>query len=228
MNEIQRLRVLVCHPEALLAVGLIAVLREDSQLLVRSSGADVATAVDLSVDVVVTDYRGGLRMAEEAPRFRRPPRILIVTSYDREHEVRVALEAGVHGYLLLSCPIRELPICVREIGSGNRYLSVAVAQRMADSLTRAALTGREATVLNLLARGECNKSIAHQLEIGVGTVKTHVKGIMTKLKASSRTKAVSVAIQRGLVDEPASSPQRSSHFQGVVLSSRPYAPVAHG
>jgi DNA-binding NarL/FixJ family response regulator len=70
---------------------------------------------------------------------------------------------------------------------------------MADSLTREALTAREAEVLDLLACGQCNKSIARQLDIAVGTVKAHVKAIMAKLDASSRTQAVSVAAQRGLV-----------------------------
>jgi DNA-binding NarL/FixJ family response regulator len=113
--------------------------------------------------------------------------------------VRGALEQGVHGYLPLDRGIDEFVHGVRTVARGSRYLAPSTAQCMADSLTREALTAREAEVLDLLACGECNKSIARQLDIAVGTVKAHVKAIMGKLDASSRTQAVSVAAQRGLV-----------------------------
>ncbi|RZA34551.1 MAG: response regulator transcription factor [Lysobacteraceae bacterium] len=81
----------------------------------------------------------------------------------------------------------------------QRYLSESMTRSVADSLTRESLTGRETDVLQLLAQGCCNKSIARKLGIGVGTVKTHVKGVMSKLDATARTHAVVVATQRGLI-----------------------------
>ena len=77
-----------------------------------------------------------------------------------------------------------------------------MAQKMADSLTRDALTARESDVLHLLALGHCNKSIARDLAITVGTVKGHLRAIFSKLQASSRTEAVGIAARRGLVDAP--------------------------
>jgi len=145
--------------------------------------------------------------------------VLVVTPHGREHEVRLALDSGVHGYLLLGCPVDELAAGVRMLGQGRRYLGMEVSQRMADSLTREALTARETEVLRLLARGLCNKSIAARLTIGVGTVKAHVRGIMGKLDASSRTQVVSIAAQRGLVDDEAIAARPMSPSHGALSLS---------
>jgi len=199
----QKLRVLVCHPEPLLAIGLAAALRQGSEFDVQTSDSQAPSGAGSCHDIIVTDYQGGLAMVKRKSSSKQPPRALVVTAHDREQEIRTALEAGVHGYLLLGCPLNELVVGARALGRGMRYVSSAAAQRMADSLTREALTTREADVLQLLARGHSNKSIARDLEIAVGTVKSHLRAIMNKLDTSSRTEAVSVAMQRGLVDEPA-------------------------
>ncbi len=210
-----RLNVLVIHAEPLLAVGLCAALRQQADFDVHADGPE--REPDHPVDVVVTDYATALRLAGQArgPQAERTlagARIMLVTTSDREHEVRLALERGVHGYLLLGCPIEELAAGVRTLGQGSRYLCMAVAQRMAESLTREALTAREAEVLRLVALGQCNKAIARELAIAVGTVKAHVKAIMGKLDASCRTQAASIASQRGLVDAaPGAEPSRPRH-----------------
>ena len=192
--SMQRVRVLVEHADPLVYAGLLTTLRREPEFDVRCA----SDAADGPAEVIVTDYAAGLRRAVES---RRGPRVLIVTPNDREHEIRIALESGVHGYLLLGRPVEELAEAVRTLGRGLRYLALEVSQRMADSLTREQLTGRETQVLRLLARGLCNKSIAQQLDIGLGTVKAHVRGILAKLEASSRTEVVSIAVQRGLIEE---------------------------
>jgi DNA-binding NarL/FixJ family response regulator len=206
MNPIDHepVRVLVMHAEPLIAVGLAAALQQCPGLTVQVHGGDGPCAE--GADVIVADYQDGIQLAAAASAKgsgRKAARVLVMTGQDREHDVRQALEAGVHGYLLLGCPIQELIAGVSALGRGSRYLCLAVAQRMAESLTREAMTPREADVLNLLVRGHCNKSIAKQLNIAVGTVKAHVKAIMGKLEASSRTQAASVAVQRGLIDDAA-------------------------
>lgn len=194
-------RVLVLHAEAIVGFGLSAALGGQPGFDVRLGAlpADAPSAAD--ADVVVCDYDTGLRLARAArqPGLQRRARLLVMTAQDREQAVRLALEGGVHGYLLQGCPVDEFVTGVRAVARGQRFLSLAVAQRMADSMSREALTGRESEVLDLLACGRCNKSIARELQIAVGTVKAHVKAIMAKLEASSRTQAVSVAAQRGLV-----------------------------
>lgn len=200
-NCVTRLNVLVRHAEPVLAAGLTSMLRQhrDFEVFAESHAPEDGIA---AIDIVVTDYVNGMALASEARQHRgsssMAPKVLVVTANDREHEVRLALESGVHGYVLLRSAVDELACGVRMLGNGLRFLSMEVSQRMADSLTREALTARETEVLQLLACGLCNKSIARQLLIGVGTVKAHVRGIMGKLEASSRTQAVSIAAQRGL------------------------------
>jgi two-component system NarL family response regulator len=128
-------------------------------------------------------------------------RILSLTSNEREADIRRAIESGVHGYLLAGGPLHELIDAVRTVGGGMRYMSMSVARRMADSLTRVALTSREAEVLALVATGQPNKVIARRLSISLGTVKSHVSAIMVKLGAASRTEAARIAAARGLVVE---------------------------
>lgn len=207
-----RLTVLVRHAEPLLAVGLAAALRQQPDLDVLLEPPCVDAGSPQTVDVIVTDYQRGLAHLAEArchalPRSVAGARVLVVAMTDREQEVRRALESGVYGFLVLGSPIDELTTGVRTVGHGGRYLSQAVVQRMAESLTREALTAREAEVLRLVARGACNKFIARELQIAVGTVKAHMKAIMSKLDASSRTQAASIATRRGLVDLPAVLPQ---------------------
>jgi two-component system NarL family response regulator len=134
------------------------------------------------------------------------PRVLIVTQLEREWEVRTAMMAGVHGYLLQNSDTEQLLIAVRTLSRSMRYLSAELSRCVADSFTRIGLTSRETDVLQLLAQGQCNKSIARELGIGVGTVKTHVKGLFDKLGATARTHAVVLATRRGLVGEPYLNP----------------------
>jgi DNA-binding NarL/FixJ family response regulator len=198
--DIPRTRILVAHTNPLIAAGLAAALRPSGEFEVCVDGID-DTANDGRHDVVVADCETGLRRAAAA-RQARPgtaPRVLVMSAQPREHDVRRALEHGVFGYLPLDSGIDEFVHGVRTVARGARYLAQSTAQCVADSLTREALTARESEVLDLLARGQCNKSIARQLAIAVGTVKVHVKAIMGKLDASSRTQAVSIAAQRGLI-----------------------------
>jgi DNA-binding NarL/FixJ family response regulator len=206
--------VTVMHPDPLMAIGLATSLMQRQDINVFLSGQ---TAAGQAIDVVLTNYEEGLKLA--AGMARNQPRILVVAVQEREQEVRIALEAGVHGYLLLGCKVEEVVEGIHALASGRRYMCMSVAQRIADSMSREALTSRETDVLELLADGHCNKSIARQLDIAVGTVKAHVKGILSKLDASSRTQAVSIAVTRGLVGvlQPAHASARRSG--GVAVSA---------
>ena len=221
------LRVLVSHPEPLLAIGLVAALREQDGFEVSMAGSHAGSSAEAWRDVVVTDYRGGLALARGAARgAQRRSAIMIMTMCNREQDVKAAVEAGVHGYLLHGCSIEELATGVGVLGSGGRYFCTEVVQRIADSLTREPLTRRETEVLRLLALGQCNKSIARELEITVGTVKSYLRAIFDKLQAGSRTEAVGIATRRGLIDEPMRSPPvqvRSHYLRSPVGAASPSA-----
>jgi DNA-binding NarL/FixJ family response regulator len=188
----------IMHADPVMTVGLHAILSELPELRVSTSlrqpeGQRVAR-------VLVADYDTGIALARRPmPEALRHPSVLIVTQLDKEWEVRIAMDAGVHGYVLQSCSPDEVQKAVGALAQGQRYLTESVTRSVADSLSRETLTGRETDVLQLLAQGCCNKSIARKLGIGVGTVKTHVKGVMSKLDATARTHAVVVATQRGLI-----------------------------
>jgi DNA-binding NarL/FixJ family response regulator len=199
-------RVLVVHDDPLVSTGLESALRQHPGLEVCAAGVSHADDVDKpGVDVVVADYRAAMRLCASDTRVqhhaRSASRILALTSSDREADIRRALEAGVHGYLLLGCSLDELIEGVTSVASGLRYVCRAAAQRMAESLSRAPLTSREIEVLQLVVAGEPNKVIARQLRIEVGTVKSHMSAIMNKLGATSRTQAAGIAATRGLVDD---------------------------
>ena len=198
-SNVVQLNVAVLHADPIVQAGLTALLQglPEVSVLVRTEGT--------RCDLLVTDYDGGMA-ALEGRRFAagEGPRVLVVTPRDREAEVRSAMTAGAHGYLLQRCGAEELVEAVQTLGRGSRFLCRSVAGSIADSFARQALTHREMDVLTLLAEGACNKAIARDLGIAVGTVKAHVKAIFDKLDATTRTHAVIRASQRGLV--PASRP----------------------
>ena len=188
----------ILHTDPVMTAGLHAILadRQEWRVSTHLSQPEARQVAR----VLVADYDTGLALARQPEHAGlRRPSVLIVTQLDKEWEVRLAMDAGVHGYVLQSCSQDELLKAVASLAQGQRYLSESVTRSVADSLSRETLTGRETDVLQLLAEGCCNKSIARKLGIGVGTVKTHVKGVMSKLDATARTHAVVVATQRGLI-----------------------------
>lgn len=185
-------RVALAHQDPIVRAGLAALL--------APAGFDIDGADEdgAAPQLVVTDHADGLARACADSR-QQGPRILIVTQLEREWDVRRALAAGVHGYLLQNCAAEQLLAAAAAVGRGQRFLSLELARYVADSFSHSGLTGRETDVLQLLAQGCCNKTIARELGIGVGTVKGHVKGLFDKLGATARTHAVVLATRRGLI-----------------------------
>jgi len=200
MNKSIPLKVHADHVDPLINAGL---LRE----LGRYPGIEVVEgtgSLDPSLNsVIVTDLEPAMqwltRLSAGSNKARRT-RVVALTSNDRWKQVRQALAANIHGYVLQGSPVDEIIHCVQTVGRGSRYLCRVAAERMADSYTYAELTKREYEVLQCIANGDCNKSIARHLDIAIGTVKAHVKGILDKLEVTGRTQAVTVAAARGLID----------------------------
>lgn len=197
MHASDPIRVQVCHGDALLAAGLRAVLRNDPELFVMD-GSD-----ETDPQVIVADYDQGLAAARRPGRTadgrQSAPKVLVFTSRCSESDVRFALRAGVHGYLVQGCSTQDAIQAARSVHRGARYFCALASERMANSLTHSALTAREIEVLELLSGGFSNKLIARQMNLTVGTIKSHVGAILDKLGAISRTQAVIVAANRGLV-----------------------------
>ncbi|WP_416761879.1 LuxR C-terminal-related transcriptional regulator [Roseateles sp. So40a] len=194
-------RVFIDYPtHPVIALGLKAALDRVFDFDVQSRTDDALRWAGEFADVVVTGYSEELRPSKRLRADGGPPsRILVVATDEKEREIRGALQRGVTGYVLLGSELNELSDAIRAVNRGQSYLSATVARRIAESFTRESLTPRESEVLQLLSDGACNKHIAQQLDIAIGTVKAHVKSVMEKLSANSRTQAARIAANRGLV-----------------------------
>ena len=127
-------------------------------------------------------------------------RIIVLTTYKGDVQVLRALKAGARAYLLKGLLRKELLETIRAVHAGEKRIPVEVASLLAEHAVDDTLTLREIDVLRLLAGGNANKMIASQLSITEETVKFHVKNILSKLGASDRTHAVTVALKRGIIE----------------------------
>lgn len=195
--------VLIAHCDPLISAGLSAALQEQQFTVVAQALHSVpespADDLVLPTDVVVSDYETGLQLLGSRELWRE--RVIILTHRDSQSSICQALEQGAGGYLLLGCSITALTGAIRSVHGGRRALDPAVAARLAERVALPLLTKREADVLRQIDFGLSNKGIGLELSLSVGTVKTHVKSILSKLGAVSRTHAVAMARHRGVLSE---------------------------
>jgi DNA-binding NarL/FixJ family response regulator len=126
-------------------------------------------------------------------------RIIVLTTYGGDVQVMRALKAGARGYLLKGVPRKELIETIRAVHLGQKRLTPEIAAEIAEHATDDLLTAREIEVLQLVAAGYGNKTVAAELCIAEDTVKGYLKNIMAKLGARDRTHAVTIALKRGVI-----------------------------
>jgi len=126
-------------------------------------------------------------------------RIVLIAGTSHTFTVREALRLGAYSLISDSCARDDVLAALHATVAGRRYIAPAFSVLLTESLSWEALTQREMQVLSGLARGACNKAIARNLAVAVGTVKTHVRAIMDKLESRSRTDVVLKAIRFGLI-----------------------------
>jgi DNA-binding NarL/FixJ family response regulator len=135
-------------------------------------------------------------------------KVLVLTTYDTDTDILHAVEAGAAGYLLKDTPHAELLDGIRAASRGETVLAGPVAARLMSRLRTPAAPAavqpspRELEVLAAVARGLSNAEIGRELFIGEATVKTHLQRLFSKLDVDDRTRAVTVAIERGLLPSP--------------------------
>jgi DNA-binding NarL/FixJ family response regulator len=201
------IRVLVADDHPVVRAGLGAVIAEQDDLELVAEAENGAKAVDLfrehHPDVALMDLRMPVMDGVEAIRAITTEfpdaRILALTTYEGDADIRRALEAGASGYLLKDMLLTEVLTAVRAVWRGERVIPIAVAARLAEFPERSDLTEREAEVLQLVARGLSTKEVARAIGRTDEPVKIHLKNAFAKLDVADRTEAVTVALTRGLI-----------------------------
>jgi DNA-binding NarL/FixJ family response regulator len=187
------IRVLLADDHAIVRSGVAEILNHQPGITVAAQAADGAE-VDLRMPAL-----DGVHVVEEIRKEFPDAVIVILTTYDTDDDIERALRAGAKAYLLKDVAPGDLVACVRAVRAGRRWVSPAIAAKLADRLTRVQLTPREMDVLRLLAAGKANREIAETLFVSEGTVKIHITHLYEKLGVTSRTTAISTAVRRGLV-----------------------------
>jgi len=197
MQSSQKIHVSITHTSPLVAAGLAASLAPFFEVNTREQLPDVLL-MDHPEALALMGQQLAQQQAQPWQR-QRPLRCVVVTHALRGWRVREALEQGIHGYVSTDCTLSALFDAIRSAHAGQRYLCGSASVCIAESLAQEPLTPREMDVLLLISEGLDNKSISARLHIALGTVKSHVKAVLDKLDASSRTQAAAAAHQRGLV-----------------------------
>ena len=204
------IRVLIVDDHPIVRRGLRAALGADPDLAITgeaATGADaVAQAAETAPDLVLMDLNlgPGMNGAEATRRLLelpRPPRVLILTTYDSDADILPAISAGATGYLLKDTDPDELLAAVRSAAAGETVLTPAVANRLVRRVRAPdrVLTPREIEILGMVAAGRSNQAIARASFIAEATVKSHLVQVFAKLNVDNRTAAVSEARRRGII-----------------------------
>ena len=213
-------RILIADDQELVRAGLRMLIDAEDDLEVAGEAADgeqaVHSAKRLRPDLVLMDIRmprldglAATRRLLGEDREQPAPRVIVLTTFDRNEYVYEALRAGASGFLLKDMPAAQLVAGLRAVAAGDALLAPSVTRRMIEefaAVRHAAvppgfdeLTARERDTFTLLARGLSNAEIAAQHVVAEATVKTHVAAILAKLGLRDRVQAVVLAYETGLV-----------------------------
>jgi len=201
------IRILVVDDHHIVRQGLAALLKTVPGFEVLAEASDGEQAVELfrkhRPDVTLMDLRlPKLNGVDAIARIRADysgARIVVLTTFDGDEDIYRALQAGARGYLLKGMDLAELSEAIRTVHAGKTRIPPRVAEKLAERMSGATLTGRELEVLKLIVAGKSNKDIGNSLFISEATVKTHVNSLLSKLGVEDRTQAATSALQRGIV-----------------------------
>jgi DNA-binding NarL/FixJ family response regulator len=213
-----RIRILIADDHELFRRGLRMVLEDEDDIDVVGEAGDgreaIAKADRLVPDVVLMDIRmpgiDGIEATRRITARERAPRVLVLTTFDRDEYVYEALRAGASAFLLKDAPEHQLLAAIRVVADGGSLFAPSITRRLIEQFVARAttttaapaleeLTARELDVLRLIARGLSNAEIATELVVTEHTTKTHVASILQKLHLRDRVQAVVLAYESGLV-----------------------------
>ena len=207
MSAPTQIRIFCVDDHPLMREGIAAIIKNEPDMLLVAEASNGREAIqgfrEHRPDVTLMDLRlpdiSGID-AMVAIRAEFPDaRIIMLTTFEGDVEIRRALQAGAVGYMLKTMPRRQLVEVIRRVHTGKKHIPPEIAAHLAEHLSDESLSKREVDVLQKIAGGNRNGDIAELLFISEETVKGHVKHIMEKLGASDRTEAVAIGIRRGII-----------------------------
>jgi len=210
----ENIRIVVADDHPIVRAGIVGLLDQAPGIEVVGEASDGAEAVELAAserpDLVLMDLRmpgvDGASATASIVAAGQGTRVLVLTTYETDDHILAAIEAGASGYLLKAAPQAEILAGIRAVAAGETVLAPSIAAKLvsrvradAASVAPPALSPREHEVLALVAEGRSNPEIARALYIGEATVKTHLLHAFEKLGVNDRTRAVTRAMELGLL-----------------------------
>jgi DNA-binding NarL/FixJ family response regulator len=207
MSNSTPIRIFSIDDHPLMREGIAAIIRNEPDMLLVAEASNGREAIqgfrEHRPDITLMDLRlpdiNGID-AMVAIRTEFPDaRIIMLTTFEGDVEIRRALQAGAVSYMLKTMPRKQLVEMIRRVHAGKKHIPPEIAAHLAEHMGDESLSKREVDVLQKIAGGNRNSDIAALLFISEETVKGHVKHIMEKLGANDRTEAVAIGIRRGII-----------------------------
>lgn len=202
-----RIRVLIADDHAIVRMGLASLLGTKKDIEVVGEAEDgeevVRKAIKLAPDVIIMDLmmpkKDGVAATVEIHHQLPETKIMILTSYGTSDGIAHALAAGASGALMKSTEFSEFVSAIRAIAAGERVVAPDIERQLAEDPPVRELTERQRQILHSITRGLTNADIAKQLGIREDSVKEHVNAIFSKLGASNRSEAITIALRKHLL-----------------------------
>lgn len=207
MKNERKIRVLIVDDHFVVRRGLLGVINTEEDMEVIAEASDGIQAVNMfekfKPDLVLMDLRmpikDGIAATAEICRKHPNTHVLMLTTFDGDTDIHRAIQAGARGYVLKNSTGADLIPAMRAVAAGDKWIPKEIATVLASRKFFDELTPRELQVLQQMAKGLENREISELFGITTNTVKDHSKSILSKLHVTDRTKAVTVALQRGII-----------------------------
>jgi len=208
MNGPDPIRILIVDDHPLLREGIISLVGKQTDMRIVGEASNGKEALQLFKqripDVTLMDLRmpeiDGIAVMTAILGEFPDAKFIVLTTFSGDAQVLRALKAGARGYLLKDMLRKELLEAIRTVHAGRKRIPAEIAAQIAEHASDSVLTRREIEVLQLIAAGNPNKLVADKLSVSEDTIKMHVKSILSKLGVNDRTRAVTIALKRGIID----------------------------
>jgi DNA-binding NarL/FixJ family response regulator len=202
------IRILAVDDHSIFRQGIVSLLADESDMQLVAEASSGREALQQfrthKPDITLMDLQmtemGGLDALIAIRNEFPEAKVIVLTSFGGDVQVLRALKAGAHAYLLKNLLHKELVETIRAVHAGRKSLSPEASYELAEHATDDQLTPAEVQILRLIAAGNANKQIAHQLSLTEDTVKFRVKNILSKLNANDRTHAAMIGLKRGIIE----------------------------